>query len=90
MTDYEEVHVGTPTIPSASVTAMVLGEQLGDKMIIFKYKQMVRYRRRTGHRQHYTQLRVEGINLEGRGEEAAPEKPEKPEKKRARGRAGSE
>ncbi len=60
-----DVRVGTPTVPGVSVTATVLGEQLGEKVIIFKYKQKARYRRRTGHRQHYTQLRVDEINIDG-------------------------
>ncbi len=60
-----EVRVGTPTVPGASVRATVLGEQLGEKVVVFKYKQKARYRRRTGHRQHYTQLRVDEITLAG-------------------------
>ena len=58
-----EVRVGTPTVPGASVTATVLGEQLGDKVVVFKYKQKVRYRRRGGHRQHFTRLRVDEIRI---------------------------
>lgn len=66
VSDGDDIRVGTPTVPGASVTVTVLGEQAGEKVIIFKYKQKARYRRRTGHRQHYTQLRVDGINLDSR------------------------
>ena len=61
--DDGQVRVGTPTVPGASVTATVLGEQLGDKVVVFKYKQKVRYRRRGGHRQHFTRLRVDEIRI---------------------------
>ena len=61
--DDGQVRVGTPTVPGASVMATVLGEQLGDKVVVFKYKQKVRYRRRGGHRQHFTRLRVDEIRI---------------------------
>jgi large subunit ribosomal protein L21 len=63
--DGEKVVVGTPTVPGARVVATSLGEVKGEKVIVFKYKAKVRYRRKTGHRQRYTQLRVEDIRLEG-------------------------
>ena len=61
--DGGDVRVGTPTVNGASVTATVLGEQLGEKVVIFKYKQKVKYRRRTGHRQHLTRLRIDEIRI---------------------------
>ncbi len=63
--DGEKVVVGTPTVPGARVVVTSLGEVKGEKVIVFKYKAKVRYRRKTGHRQRYTQLRVEDIRLEG-------------------------
>lgn len=60
--DGEEVLVGTPVVPGASVTGVVLGESRGPKLVIFKFKQKVKYRRRTGHRQHLTTVRIEAIN----------------------------
>jgi large subunit ribosomal protein L21 len=63
--DGDKVLVGTPTVPGARVVATSLGEVKGEKEIVFKYKAKVRYRRKTGHRQRYTQLRVEDIRLEG-------------------------
>ena len=63
--DGDKVLVGTPTVPGARVVATSLGEMKGDKQIVFKYRAKVRYRRKTGHRQRYTQLRVEDIRLEG-------------------------
>jgi large subunit ribosomal protein L21 len=60
--DGDEVTIGTPTVAGASVSATVLGEALGPKLVIFKFKQKVKYRRRTGHRQHMTRVRIDAIN----------------------------
>ena len=60
--DGDDVTIGTPTVAGASVSATVLGEALGPKLVIFKFKQKVKYRRRTGHRQHMTRLRIDAIN----------------------------
>ena len=63
--DGDAVTVGTPTVSGASVSATVLGEALGPKLVIFKFKQKVKYRRRTGHRQHLTRVRIDAINPTG-------------------------
>ena len=60
--DGDDVTIGTPTVAGASVSATVLGEALGPKLVIFKFKQKVKYRRRTGHRQHMTRVRIDTIN----------------------------
>lgn len=60
--DGDEVTVGTPVVTGASVSATVLGEALGPKLVIFKFKQKVKYRRRTGHRQHLTRVRIDEIH----------------------------
>ena len=64
-----EVVLGSPTVEGASVTAEVVGHGKGKKVVVFKYKPKVRYRRRTGHRQQYTELKVTGISLAGSGEQ---------------------
>ena len=54
--------IGTPTVAGARVVAEVVDpDAKGKKLIVFKYKAKVRYRRKTGHRQHYTQLKVTEI-----------------------------
>ena len=54
--------VGTPTVAGARVVAEVVNpDAKGEKLIVFKYKNKVRYRKKTGHRQHYTQLKVTDI-----------------------------
>ena len=60
--DGDKVTVGTPVVAGASVSATVLGEELGPKLVIFKFKQKVKYRRRTGHRQHLTRVRIDEIH----------------------------
>lgn len=70
--DGDEVTVGTPIVAGASVSATVLGEALGPKLVIFKFKQKVKYRRRTGHRQHLTRVRVDEIHPTAARQTAAP------------------
>ncbi len=59
--DGEDTIVGTPTIDDAKVIATSLGEKKGDKIIVFRYKPKVRYRKKTGHRQLYTTLEIKQI-----------------------------
>ena len=56
------VEVGNPTINGATVEAEVVGKGRDKKVIILKFKAKTRYRRKNGHRQHYTDLRVTNIN----------------------------
>jgi large subunit ribosomal protein L21 len=53
--------VGAPTVPGATVTATVVEHDRGDKVIIFKKKRRQNYRRKAGHRQHQTVLRIGDI-----------------------------
>ena len=57
----ETTKVGSPTVAGAKVTAKVIGEVKGDKIIVFKYRNKKRYRRRTGHRQRYTKIAINQI-----------------------------
>jgi large subunit ribosomal protein L21 len=59
--DGEQVEIGRPTIDGAKVVATVVAEEKGPKIRIFKYHPRKRYRRRAGHRQRYTHLRVDEI-----------------------------
>ena len=59
--DGDKVTVGKPTIPGAKVIAIVVGEGKGDKVIVYKIKAKVRYRRKRGHRQPYTKLAIKEI-----------------------------
>lgn len=64
------VQVGAPFVEGARVVAQVLGEGRGRKVRVFKYKPKVNYRRRQGHRQAFTRLRVLRIEP-GAGAKAA-------------------
>lgn len=55
------VLVGTPYLQGASVSASVVASGKGDKIIVFKYKSKKNYRRLRGHRQLFTELRIDGI-----------------------------
>ncbi|WP_426958387.1 50S ribosomal protein L21 [Muricoccus radiodurans] len=50
--------IGAPTVPGASVTATVVEQTRGDKVIIFKKRRRQNSRRKNGHRQHLTVLRI--------------------------------
>ncbi|MEA1958876.1 MAG: 50S ribosomal protein L21 [Chloroflexota bacterium] len=64
----KKVKVGTPTVEGARVTADVVGEAKDKKIVVFKYKPKVRYRRKKGHRQIHTQLEIKDIVSKGAGE----------------------
>jgi len=55
------VIVGTPIVDGAKVVATSQGENKAKKIIVFKYKPKVRYRKKTGHRQLYTRLAIDRI-----------------------------
>ena len=59
----ENVKVGTPTVDGASVKAEVIRHGRGDKIIVFKRKRRKGYRKKQGHRQDFTEIRVEEVAL---------------------------
>ena len=61
--DGEEGTVGQPTVDKASVTATIVEQYRGKKILIWKYRPSKRYRLKKGHRQSYTRLRIESINF---------------------------
>ena len=54
--------IGTPTVAGAAVVAEVVAQDRGPKIIVFKKKRRQNYRRKNGHRQDLTILRITGIN----------------------------
>ncbi len=56
-----DARIGTPTIEGAKVVGTITGQTKGPKIIIFKMKRRKGYRRKTGHRQKYTEIRVDSI-----------------------------
>ncbi|HJS47539.1 MAG TPA: 50S ribosomal protein L21 [Gemmatimonadales bacterium] len=61
--DGETVKTGAPTVKGAKVVAEVLGEGKGEKLYVFKFRRRKNYRRKTGHRQHYTEVRVTDLTV---------------------------
>jgi large subunit ribosomal protein L21 len=59
--DEGKVQVGRPFVAGARVTAEVLGEEQGDKVVAFRFKRRKNVRVKQGHRQRYTRLRIRGI-----------------------------
>ena len=55
------VQIGQPSVSGASVLATVVDQYRGKKIFVWKYKPKKRYRRRRGHRQYYTKLRIDNI-----------------------------
>jgi large subunit ribosomal protein L21 len=69
-----EVATGAPLVDGASVSAVVVEQTRADKIILFKKKRRHNYRRKKGHRQHQTVLRItdiRGANFRERDEGAA-------------------
>ena len=60
--DGEAVQVGQPVVDGAKVSATVVEQGKGDKVLIFKYRAKQRYRRKKGHRQLYTRLQIQEIS----------------------------
>ena len=57
----DEPQIGAPLVEGARVRAEVVGEARGEKIVVFKYRNKKRYRRRTGYRQDYTRLAIKEI-----------------------------
>ncbi len=61
LAEEDDITIGQPTIEGASVKATVVEHYRGKKIFVWKYRPRKRYRRRQGHRQHYTRLRIDEI-----------------------------
>lgn len=59
--DGTDVKVGTPLVKGAKVVADIASIGRHDKVIIIKYHPKTRYKRKAGHRQHYTELKITSI-----------------------------
>ena len=57
----EKVQIGKPHVGGAKVTAEIVAQDLAKKIIVFKMKRRKGYRRRRGHRQPYTELRINSV-----------------------------
>ena len=60
--DGDTVSIGRPALEGAAVTARIVEQGKADKLIVFKYKRRKRYRRKQGHRQSYTAVKIDAIS----------------------------
>lgn len=61
--DGNDIHTGAPLLDGASVTGEIVRHGRGPKLVIFKLKRRKNYRRKQGHRQNFTEVRINDINL---------------------------
>jgi large subunit ribosomal protein L21 len=61
--DGETIRAGTPLVAGARVVAEVVGQGKEPKIYVFKFKRRKNYRRKTGHRQKYTEVRITDVTL---------------------------
>jgi large subunit ribosomal protein L21 len=60
--DGDTLNVGKPLVSGASVKATIVSHGRGDKIRIFKMKRRKHYQKHQGHRQNYTEIRIDGIS----------------------------
>ena len=63
VSDGKKLVAGTPTVKGAEVTAEVLSHGKGDKIVVFKYKPKKNERKKQGHRQPWTEIKIESIKM---------------------------
>ncbi len=63
--DGKDSQIGTPYLESAAIEAEVIGEGKAEKVDVYKFKRRTKYRKLTGHRQKFTQLKIKKINAPG-------------------------
>ena len=69
------VEVGTPVLKDVKVTAKVLQQARGPKLIVFRYKAKKRYRKKKGHRQPFTEVKILSIGSGSKTKKAASKEP---------------
>lgn len=62
--DGEQTLIGQPTVEGASVKVTVINQYRAPKVIVFHYRQRTNYRRKTGHRQYRTKLKIDDISVQ--------------------------
>ncbi len=60
----KKIEIGTPKVSGAKVIGKILKQGKNKKVIVFKYKAKTRYKKKTGHRQPYTEVEIKSIDLE--------------------------
>lgn len=76
--DGDQIMIGKPMVADAKVAATVLSQGKGDKVTVFKYKPKIAYRVKTGHRQQYTRLMIDSVDVKGWAKTERPAHQEAP------------
>jgi len=63
VSDEDDLKVGRPLVEGASVSGTIVEQHRAKKIIVFKYKRRKKYRLKQGHRQHYTAVKIQAINV---------------------------
>jgi large subunit ribosomal protein L21 len=87
--DGDKASIGTPVVDDALVTASLVRQDRGDKVIVFKYRPKARHRSKNGHRQEQTIVRIADITLGGRSAASEAEAEQK-EASKAKAKAAAE
>jgi large subunit ribosomal protein L21 len=87
--DGDKASVGTPVVDDALVTASLVRQDRGEKVVVFKYRPKARHRAKNGHRQEQTIVRIADITFAGRSA-ADEQKAEEQEASKAQAKAAAE
>ena len=69
--DGENLQIGQPVLENITVTGRIIEQDRANKILVFKYKRRKRYRRKQGHRQYFTSVKVESMGA-AQVQESAP------------------
>ncbi len=61
--DGRKVRTGQPTVKGAKVSAQIVRQMKDDKLVVFRFKRRKNYRRKTGHRQQLTEIKITDLKL---------------------------
>ena len=61
--DGDNVNIGTPLLEDVAVSGHIVEQGKAKKIIVFKYKRRKRYRRKQGHRQQFTAVKIDSIKI---------------------------
>jgi len=87
--DGKSVSVGTPTVEGVAVSATVIDQVKADKVLVFKKKRRKRYKVKNGHRQPYTQIKIDSVG-KAKAKKAAAKKKAEPKAEDAAAPADAE
>lgn len=87
--DGKSVSVGTPTVEGVAVSATVIDQVKADKVLVFKKKRRKRYKVKNGHRQPYTQIKIDSVG-KAKAKKAAAKKKAEPKAEEAAAPADAE